>query len=180
MEKEETISRKECEKIGLLKMLAAFVDGEGTINIGMRKFPSGDSYYQQRLSVGNTNIRLIEWLIENFGGSFPKATNRGENRKDMYLWELSGSNSYKLIKKIRPYLILKQEQADCAIELYEKVSKWNYNSSKPLPEHKKKLAKELYQRNKVLNKNGKDNEEIEVPVTIKIRKDVLDEWIKKE
>jgi len=49
-----------------------------------------------------------------------------------------------------------------------------------MPEHKKKLAKELYQRNKRLNKSGKDNEEIEVPVTIKIRKDVLDEWLEEE
>jgi len=131
MEKEETITRKECESTRLLSMLASFVDGEGAISIGKRKFPSGDSYYSQRLFIGNTDIRLIEWLIENFGGSYPKAKNRGENRKDMYQWVLSGYNSYKLIKKIRPYLILKQEQADCAIELYEKVNKWNYKAECP-------------------------------------------------
>lgn len=181
MEEEETIIKKECEKIRLLDKLAAFIDGEGSIIIHKKKHPLG-YHYQQTLHVTNTDTRLIQWLVDNFGGKFPKAIKMGGDRKDAYRWQLTGSNSYNLLKKICPYLILKQEQANNVIELYEKVSKWNHGGNKPMPEHKRKLVEELYHRNKELNKRGKINneEEVEVPVTIKIRKDVLDEWIKEE
>lgn len=183
---EELITRKECEDICKLSMLAAFIDGEGTIGIYRNVSTAGYFNYHQVIELINTDIRLIEWLVENFGGRDPKPYKvKGDNRKDAYPWQLSGSNSYKLIKKIRSYLILKQEQADNAIELWEKVSKWHYggggiNNRRLMPVHKRKLAEELYQRNKELNMRGtrnKDNIEIEIPVTVKVRKDVLDEWL---
>ena len=172
------ITEEECEKIGLLKMMAAFVDGEGTIAIAMRRTSYGH-VYNQTILVANTDIRLVEWLVDNFGGIFPKARVRGENLKDTYLWQLYGSHSYKLIKKIHPYLILKQEQADNAIELWERVSILNYGGNKSMPAHKRKLAEELYHRNKKLNMRGKseDIEEVEVLVPVNVRKDVLDEWL---
>ena len=149
------------EKEALYMRLAAFVDGEGTIGI-YRALRKNKYNYHQILEISNTDIRLIEWLVNNFGGSFPKVEGRSGNRKNAYHWTLTGSNSYKLIKKIRPYLLLKQEQADCAIELYDKLSKWNYGSRKPLPYHKRKLGESLYQRNKVLNMKGKNEEKLDV------------------
>ena len=167
-----------CEEC-LLRQLAAFVDGEGTIGIRKHKDPSGCYVYQQGIQVANTDIRLIYWLVENFGGKFPKVVKDDrENRKDWYAWRLSSYNSYKIIKNIIPYLLLKQEQADNAIKLYEKVSKWKYGGSHPRPEHKTKLCEELYQKNRKLNMRGKvTNVEVEVLVPVKIRKDVLDEWL---
>lgn len=142
--------------------LSGIFDGEGCVSIGRQKRTFG-YVYQQQLSIGNTDIRLIEWLIENFGGSMPKTQKKEGNRKYNYLWSLHGSKSYKLLKKIHPYLIIKQEQADNAIELWEKVSKWHYgggdiSNKRFMPEHKRKLAEELYQRNKELNMKGKNKE----------------------
>lgn len=155
------ISQEECERIGLLKMMAAFVDGEGSIGI-YRSLRKGKYTYAQHLQIINTDIRLIEWLVENFGGSFPKVMNMGDNHKDAYHWTINGYNSYKILKKIRPYLLLKQEQADNAIELYKKVSKWKYGGINPLPDHKRKLSEELYQRNRELNMRGMDEEKLDV------------------
>lgn len=173
----------EYEEIRKLSMLAAFVDGEGRIGISRSTRPSGNHNYAQQLQVINTDIRLIQWLVENFGGSFPKAIKQEGNRKDVFHWTLSGSNSYKMIKKIRPYLLLKQEQADCAIELYERVSRWDYKRYNPIPTYKIKLAEELWQKSMKLNKRGKDDnseEEIAIPATLRIRKDYLDAWLKQE
>lgn len=173
-----------CKDIRLLEKLAAFVDGEGYIGIGKYQAPRGYFTYRQRLQIVNTDVRLIEWLIKNFGGVFPKVvsdkreSSKGRKHKDKYNWALSGSDSYKLIKNIQPYLILKQEQADNAIELYEKVSKFHYSYNNQMPLHKRKLAEDIFQRNKELNMKGKyEGEEIDVLVSLKIRKDVLDEWL---
>ena len=168
------ITEEECENIGLLKHFAGMIDCDG--NIGIYAHIYTNSYYQ-RIRFGNTNIKLIEWIVENIGGKIPKEYVRDNPKhKNSYDWQLSGSNSYKILKKIRPYLIIKQEQADLAIELYEKVSNQNY-SSISMPNHKKELAKELYERCKSLNKRGKSDEEIEIIIPVKIRKDLLDEWL---
>ena len=149
--------RKKCEKVSLLKMLAAFIDGEGTIGVYKVLGINNKYVYQQTLSLVNTDIRLIVWLVDNFGGKLANAVKHEENWKDTYTWKLSSYKSYKLIKKIRPYLLLKQEQADCAIELYEKVSKWKYVTMHPMPDYKRKIADDLYKRNIELNKKGKYN-----------------------
>jgi len=156
------IDEKEYEYI----RLAAFVDGEGTISI----FKAGKGY-AQHLVVTNCDIRLIAWLVDNFGGKFPKPIkHENENHKDVYMWRLHGMNSYKLIKKIRQHLLLKREQANLAIYLYEQVSKWHYGSN-PTPKYKQVLAEELYQKAKILNKRGKqldeeDNNKIEIKIII--------------
>lgn len=166
-----------CEEC-LLRQLAAFVDGEGTIGINRTLLLSGGYSYSQRLLVTGTDIRLMNWLVDNFGGKFPKEQKRKrENHKDLYEWQLCGYKSYNLIKKIRKYLLLKQEQADCAMELYVKFTKLHYGSTNPIPDYKRKLAEELYQMNKKLNRKGKYNNDEEVEITVKIRKDVLDDWL---
>ena len=141
-----------------LEYLAGIIDGEGTI--GVYKLAQGRRFdYFQQISVGNTEVLLIYWLVDNFGGRIPKIRKGKGNRKDSYVWALYGSNSYKLIKKVMSHLLLKQEQADNAMELWEKVSKFVYNRNKPRPLYKTKLAEELYQRNKLLNMRGRVVEE---------------------
>ena len=147
--------------------LAMAIDTDG--NIGIGKVRENESYRHQ-INVANTNIKLIEWLVENFGGKIPEPQVRDNPKhKDLYLWYLTGSNAYKILKKIRPYLLLKGEQADCVIELYEKVSKWYYTGWKQRPKYKKELQEELYQRVKALNKKGKHTEDQEPPKLVERR-----------
>lgn len=137
------ISEKEC----LYARLAMAIDTDGSI--GIRK---NQRNYIQVIQFSNTNIKLIEWIVENFGGNIPNPQVFDNPKwKDVYHWQLHGSDSYKIIKKIKLYLIIKQEQADCTIELYEKVNKWCYYI---MPRYKKNLANKLYERCKILNKRG--------------------------
>ena len=149
--------------------LGSFIDGEGTISIS-KDTRSRNHSYSQRLIITNSDARLIVWLVDNFGGTFPDPIKYDdENWKNVYYWKLNGRNSYKLIKKIRGHLLLKQEQADCAIDLYEKVAKWNYGG-KPVSKYKQDLSKELYKRCKKLNKVGKseyEDDNLEIKITIK-------------
>ena len=158
--------------------LAAFVDGEGTIGVYKHKQYWGYSYIQT-LIVTNSDIRLITWLIDNFGGKYPKPKKyENKNWKDGYQWQLTGKNSYKLLKDIREHLLLKREQADCAIDLYEKISRWRYSGSSPMPKHKKELSEELYQKCKKLNKTGRLDEEdkLEIKITIKKKDRTWDDY----
>ena len=67
-----------------LAYLAGIIDGEGTIVIAKGKIRKGriNHPYSLRLVVMNTDIRLIEWLKENFGGSIHTKRSIGklENR----------------------------------------------------------------------------------------------------
>ena len=171
------MDEKECEDKRLLSMLAAFIDGEGTIGIRRAITTKGSYTHNQYIGLANTDIRLMKWVVDHFGGRMPKPKrDKRSNYKDKYTWYLGGFNSYQIIRAIRPYLVLKQEQADNAITLYEEITKWHYN---PLPNDKRELAGEIFQSNKELNKRGRpmDEEEIEIPVIVKIRKCDLDNWI---
>ena len=167
---------EECKERIKLEKLAAFVDGEGSIIINKRIRINGKISYVQQIQIGNTDMRLIEWLIENFGGIMPKPYAGSGNRKVSYIWSLTSSNSYKLINKIRPYLLLKQEQADNAIELYEKVTKWHYTSTKPMPKHKRELAERIWKRNRKLNMRGK-LEESDEPKLVRREVRTLEEFV---
>ena len=139
------------------------IDTDG--NIGISK--NQNRGYAQYLRATNTNFKRIQWLLDNFGGNYIKREYDNDAWKDQYLWSIFGFESYKLLKNIRPYLLLKQEQADTAIELYEKVSKWHYGKSKPIPKAKKDLQIKLYQNCRVLNKKGKPEEHAEQPKLIR-------------
>lgn len=152
------------EKEQLIRM-AMCVDTDG--HIGITKEEAKYIKYSQYIIIVNTNIKLIEWCVGNFGGKIPKPQNRGENNKDSYLWKLYGYNSYKLIKKIRTFLLLKQEQADIVIELWEKVSKWKYGGFNSMPKYNRELAESLYKRCRELNKRGKSNEESRLPKLVR-------------
>lgn len=141
--------------------MAMAIDTDGTI--GIRKY---QKTYSVRIGLANTNIKLMEWAVDNFGGKMPKLKESNNIKwKDSYDWYLTGYKAYKVIKIIRPYLIIKGKQADLAMEMYEKVSKWRFRGSyHRMPVHKRKLAEELSQRCKMLNKTGKPIEEKPEPI----------------
>lgn len=142
-----------------LYYLAGIIDGEGTIGIRRQDSYTGRYIYSHHIAIKNSDVRLIHWLVDNFGGTFPKPHTEKDNYKDTYNWQLSSSSSYKLLKKVGCYLLLKREQADLAIELYEKVSS-RFGKTKPLFGWRKELAEELYQECKYLNKVGRKEEVI--------------------
>lgn len=110
--------------------LAGIMDGEGTISmcdkrimkrksLGIRKT---NKVYRARVNfsttvtVCNTDSRLIEWLINNFGGAASYSKRQKANWKQKITWIMPVKNIAKILTGIIPYLVLKREQAELMIE----------------------------------------------------------------
>ena len=102
--------------------LAGILDGEGCISIlKMRmKRPYGVYWhYALQLRIGNTYLPLLEWICERVGGKIyaqTYVTNWRGNRKQAYHWHMQGRQAANFLALVRPYLIVKSEQADLAME----------------------------------------------------------------
>lgn len=98
----------------ILAYAAGIVDGEGCINSNGIK-PESNKLGSIRVAVSNTDRRVIEWLQENFGGSiydYPQT-----EKRNYYSWQVFCKKAELFLRAICPYLIIKQEQAEVAIEL---------------------------------------------------------------
>lgn len=98
-----------------LAYLAGIIDGEGCIEC---RFLSGRPAKHTSLSilliVGNTDVRLINWLTATWGGRV-HLLRRGGIR-DMWVWRLPIRSNRELIEAVRPFLKLKREQIILALE----------------------------------------------------------------
>lgn len=90
---------------------AGFFDGEGTIDIRRRRTHGGKyERYELRLSLGQMDIRPLLRLAELFGGSVQK-----QNAK-LHSWVCTGPGARDFLIAVRPHLIVKDGQADTALE----------------------------------------------------------------
>jgi hypothetical protein len=93
--------------------LSGLIDGEGTITINR----TGKGSYECRAKIGNTDLRLMKWLISKFGGVYYTETNRNPlKHRTLYQWRIKGrKNTEDLLLGILPHLVLKAEQAKIAL-----------------------------------------------------------------
>ena len=109
---------------------AGLFDGEGTVYIYRqdwnkykdkewfrnRKSNSSPSY---RLSVKitNTNKDCLEFIQKRLGGTiYAYKDRRSSLGKTQYTWNIYANNALRLLSKMLPYLIIKEEQAKVAIK----------------------------------------------------------------
>jgi hypothetical protein len=106
-----------------LAYLAGIIDGEGTIALHKSK-PSAFEGRECKIEVSNTNDKLINWLLSNVGGKVYSQIKRqpnGYERKPLMTWELHGTvNVYFLLRAIKPYLIIKKEEAEKVMAFCER------------------------------------------------------------
>lgn len=101
--------------------LAGIVDGEGSLTLSAyhRSDEEQDRLrYTAVLSITNTNLDLMKWLIRNFGGVYYCKDNSGNPKwKLSYSWRPKGRrNTENLILALLPYLVIKIEQAKLFLE----------------------------------------------------------------
>lgn len=96
------------KKAKRLAYLAGLIDGDGSFGIRYHEL----SGYQLTLSVYNTHRPLMNFLVQQFGGSFRKLTTIG-NRKQKYQWYTSSKD---IVNQVYPYLFIKKEQGNMAIQ----------------------------------------------------------------
>lgn len=111
--------------------LAGLFDGEGCIHIEnyMHKSPTVPYPYKQYnlvLSIVNIDIRLMKYLIATFGGVYYTDKRSNPNWASRMMWRPKGrQNKEEMILGILPYLIVKREQAEVALEYIRMDKKSN-------------------------------------------------------
>jgi hypothetical protein len=106
--------------------LAGLFDGEGTFSIyqnngNYRVTVTGEekqyNFTNHRVEITNTNIELMEWLIQHFGGKYYLHRRAKIVHKPAYSWRPSGKkNTEALILGILPYLVIKKKQANIVLQ----------------------------------------------------------------
>ena len=127
--------------------LAGFLDGEGSFGI----YENRRSGFLPKVSAYQVNLRPIELLQETFGGSIAKDKKfyPSSYRKAIgYSWQISGPALYKALLELRPYLVVKAEQADCLIELFKLIEVWE--PRKNLSNVERRLSDEEYLERSIL------------------------------
>ena len=102
--------------------LAMAIDAEGCIGISrtVLQTSTGKDYfgYDLKVSVANTSMKLMRWLVRYFGGEF-RPKQKGKLSVELcFEWFITGG--YEKIENILlgtlPYHIIKREQALIALE----------------------------------------------------------------
>lgn len=109
--------------------LAGLIDGEGSVMLGRRTF-SGNTrqvprnpHYRAVVSIANCDYRLMEALVLHTGvvrvyehrvSNTAKSHNPRKNRQ--WTWRLASEDIRLWMPRVRPFLVLKGEQADLLLE----------------------------------------------------------------
>ncbi len=95
--------------------MAGIMDSEGSISLSISRKSSGYEGFNLMLQVTNTNRRLIDWVVSNFGGRFvveTKTNSFANFGSKIFRWVMYGSeNQEAFLLGIIPYLVIKKQQA---------------------------------------------------------------------
>ena len=103
----------------VLAYLAGFVDGEGTIGIGVYKKPSRRRIAVGHISLYNTDPTVPTLMKEAFGGSVSIKEGRKPHHNTGYVWQASGRTAYPVVGLLYPYLTIKRLQAETFLDFEE-------------------------------------------------------------
>lgn len=98
---------------------AGLIDGEGWIGISHTKANTYAVRVQVAMVTKGTPVLLR--LQRQFGGRMSTRPPETERNAPKDVWVVDGREAAAFLEKIRPHLILKGQQADCALELWAKI-----------------------------------------------------------
>lgn len=111
--KEEIKIPKEKTK---LAYLAGLIDGEGCLRINKEG--------RTGITVTNTDLKMIAWIKENFGGKLYKEDKTKYGWRICYRVEIRKTKDVlKLLKAVLPYMITKREKAEELIKRAKEIVK---------------------------------------------------------
>ena len=134
--------------------LATVIDTEGWITIQKTNNKIG---LVLQLGVGNTNPNLTDWLKSTFGGSIYHRKSQSEYRKSCYTWRIYSNTASQLLIEILPYLLIKKEQAELAIQFQSNMH-GKSSALEPFSEEYQMKMVEMKKAMNKLNQKGKIND----------------------
>jgi hypothetical protein len=135
-----------------LAYLAGIIDGEGSFclhNFGTHRFGSG-------LAIGNTDLRLMEWIHSHFGGVVRAERRTSAKWKQIWRWTAKASEIEAITRAVLPYLIVKRQQAELLLAYRATVAPVvNTKSSTNDTSHEVKQERfRIHTELRALNKRG--------------------------
>jgi len=88
---------------------AGFFDGEGCVSIQQRPARCKSPDYTLNVRVGNTNLAVLEWFRERFGGAIYSQLTTG-NRKPSWHWHLGNRKAVDFLLIVKPFIQVKLPQ----------------------------------------------------------------------
>ncbi len=101
-----------------LAYLAGMIDGDGYITIA-RAYRGGRYYHTPQVGIAGTRSEPHEFAASLWGGAINRYVPKNPLHRPQFQWCRSGITAAGVIEAIRPYLLVKAEQADLALELWE-------------------------------------------------------------
>lgn len=99
---------------------AGFFDGEGNIHIGRvpkeRRNVRYD-YYRVYAKVASTDLPILLKLQDDLGGLIYLIKHSHKAKKMAWSWQIHAAKFPEFIRRLLPYLIIKREVAELALEL---------------------------------------------------------------
>lgn len=116
-----------------LRYVAGILDGEGYIGIHAVKPDATHKSLRHvvKVQVGNTHPRLIWLLKAKFGGGVHRRSYLHTSHpswKPLWSWSVGGAKAERILKALRPHLVLKGPQASIALAMF----KYNRESHDPI------------------------------------------------
>lgn len=97
--------------------IAGFFDGEGSVLLYQRH-----ANIALRITFANTKRAILEWISETIGAGNIVTTTRNNNKHaTSHLLLINSQAAASLLEQIKPYLIIKSEQARLAIDFQSRL-----------------------------------------------------------
>lgn len=111
---------------GEIGWLAGLMDGEGSIVLLNRGRPGKGSI---RIQIANTYVPLIQRILEVTGvGVVVTHSMKNPKHKTGYTWTVGSGDARELLRRMRPWLLVKAERADAVAEgrSFPRQSRWDH------------------------------------------------------
>jgi hypothetical protein len=97
--------------------IAGLVDGEGSIMLYTRR-----DAVALRLTLTNTHKRALEWVAEKVGvGVVLRQRIATATHAESFGWQCNAEAAETVLNQLRPYLIIKSDQAEMAVAFQERL-----------------------------------------------------------
>ena len=135
--------------------IAGFIDGEGCISITKSKRRQSSSYcYALNVIISNTNWGVLRYIQKYYGGTIVQLETR-PMWIDRYALRVGTHSSHKLLKDLRKYFIVKNQQVGVALEFMKIKKKYSGELGKKFSVAFLQLQEGCKLKMDKLNKRGK-------------------------
>lgn len=107
---------------------AGITDGEGCIALSRDKLSDTAESYSLRVSVSNTDPKMLDKLKAMFGGVISKHGRKAKaHYLDQWCWRVGSKQAANFLQQVLPWLVTKRSQAELAIlsRKYLRTSRWD-------------------------------------------------------